>query len=83
MTEDIGVWERQEIKLENQQMPNCMQNYFLPITFPPQVDEIPLLHMLQIFVLSGFYIFANLEVVKYLRSVLLSNFLNYIKLNIF
>ena len=30
-----------------------------------------------------FYIFANLEVVKYLMSVLLSNFPNYIKLNIF
>lgn len=24
MTEDIGVRERQEIKLENQQMPNCV-----------------------------------------------------------
>ena len=64
-------------------MPNYMQNYFLPITFPSQVDEIPLLHMLEVFVLSDFYIFANLEVVKYLMSVLLSNFPNYIQLNIF
>lgn len=49
---------------------------FWLVTVLPLMDEIPVLHMVTIFVSSDFYIFANLEVVKYLMVVLLFNFPN-------
>ena len=48
--------------------------FSLPGTFAILIVEMPLLHMLATFIFSDLYIFANLEVVKYLMVVLLFNF---------
>lgn len=52
----------------NLQMPNYFPNFFWPVPFAFQMDEIPLFHMLAVFVLSDLYIFASLEVVIFLTN---------------